>query len=154
MKKLGLFVAVMIAMLCIVFTVCAELLPENMYGWKIEDGHLCFYENGVKLTGVQKKDEYEYEFTDEGYLKGNGQIQEVDYFDFVYVDDNNIVLTGWQTINGKKYYFSPENGIAIVRGGWEKPTEIDGSYYLFGDYGELLINRWGISYYADSEGHQ
>ncbi|MBP5727415.1 MAG: hypothetical protein J6Y48_10125, partial [Clostridia bacterium] len=153
MKKWCLVIAAIIATLCFAAVACAELLPGQEYGWRIEDSHLCFYTDGVKLTGHNTINEYDLDFTDEGYLKGNGQIQEVGYRDYVYVNENNIVLTGWQTINGGKYYFFPENGMAAVRGGSEKPIEIDGAFYLFGDYGELLINTWGISYYGDSEGH-
>ena len=104
----------------------------------------------------------------EGWLKNaNG-----DYRYFLYRDGR--MLTGWNTIGGKKYYFDPETGIRYeglhtidgkkyyfnaVKGymqtGWFKTQY--GNYYYFGDDGVMRTGQQTIDaeeYYFYSTGRR
>ena len=58
--------------------------------------------------------------------------------------------TGWQTIDGNKYYFDPENGFMVT--GWQS---IDGNYYYLGEDGAMFTDWQQISgngYYFGTNG--
>ncbi len=60
----------------------------SVWSGTIEDGTRCYYgEDGEKVTGLQKIDEYTY-----------------------YFDEDGVLQTGWQKVDEKEYYFSPETG--------------------------------------------
>ena len=153
MKKYCLLIAVIIVALCCVFAACAE--EEIPKGWTKEETHFCFYENGVKLTGHQTIYDNEFDFTDEGYLKSNGQIQQIIYYGYVYLDANNEIVTGWQNIDGDTYYFAPEDGLAAAYSfiaGRGYSYEINGVRYAFAEDGKLVKNGWVHDVYGDSNG--
>ena len=69
-----------------------------------------------------------------------------------YADSNGILLAGWQTIDGERYYFSKED-YSQQRG----IKEIDGNYYFLGEITGRMIKGWinaldGRIYYTDSNG--
>ena len=153
MKKYCLFIAVIVAALCFVAAACAE--EEMPKGWIKEGTHYCYYENGVKLTGHQTIYDREFDFTDEGYLKSNGQIQQILIYGYVYLDANNEIITGWQNIDGDTYYFAPEDGLAAAYSfimGRDYSYEINGARYAFAEDGKLVKNGWVHDVYGDSEG--
>ena len=145
MKKCCLFISVIIATLCLAFATYAE---ED--GWVKEGTHYCYYKEGTKVTGLQTIEGEDYEFTDDGYLKGNGQIRVI-YVPFaythVYINADNEIATGWQAINGDKYYFNSILGNAV-----DGVNTIDGVIYVFGDDRKLVTNDWYWSHYADNTG--
>ncbi|EHJ52686.1 cell wall-binding repeat protein [Streptococcus macacae] len=80
-----------------------------------------------------------------------------------YLGKDGKALTGWQTIEGKRYYFSDKNGDRPghqTKGQMYKGSNvytIDGHKYLFDtNTGQVLTNRFGFYqnawYYFDSEG--
>lgn len=68
----------------------------------------------------------------------------------VYQNEDGDPLTGWQTIDGKTYYFAPENGAMAT--GFQ---EIDGNRYHFTAEG-LISTGWtevdGNTYYLNDQG--
>ncbi|MGT2906472.1 KxYKxGKxW signal peptide domain-containing protein [Streptococcus dentiloxodontae] len=102
-----------------------------------------------------------------GQLKSNGWYQvDPSKNEWRYMDANGKVLTGWQVLNGKTYYYSTgqiDNGASSksttsvgiqVKG---KLVDIDGSQYYFDpDSGELWTNRTlnydGHTYQLDDKG--
>ena len=121
-------------------------------GWVKEGNYLCYYKDGAKVTGTQTINNYVYYFTDEGYLKHNGQVQNARYYGTVYVDENNELVMGWNTIKGNRYYFFPDSGKAAVYNYNTYSVEIDGEKYVFDYNGVLKINSWYNSVYGNEEG--
>ena len=67
----------------------------------------------------------------------------------VYQNEDGDPLTGWQTLDGKTYYFAPDNGAMAT--GWQ---EIDGQRYHF-DANGTPATGWteiyGSTYYFDAD---
>ena len=68
----------------------------------------------------------------------------------VYQNEDGDPLTGWQTIDGERYYFAPENGAMAT--GFQ---EIDGSRYHFTNNGTISTGWLKLesnTYYLNAEG--
>ncbi|SCB71557.1 N-acetylmuramoyl-L-alanine amidase family protein [Bacillus mycoides] len=66
-----------------------------------------------------------------------------------FADAEGALLTGWQDIKGKTYYFHPNNyGEMVTVNG----SEIDGKYYNFNDDGSLQRSTWKGDTYSDADG--
>ncbi|QWG36595.1 cell wall-binding protein (plasmid) [Bacillus mycoides] len=68
-----------------------------------------------------------------------------------YAGADGILLTGWKTVEGKRYYFELNTGLINVNG-----SQIDGEYYNFNDDGSVLQSAWkedqnGL-HYSDASG--
>jgi len=146
-KTWWLLLTVLLVALCAVIGANAEIDR-----WVKEGTHLCYYKNGAKVTGVQTINNDIYYFTDEGYLKHNGQIQNAKYYGLVYLNDDNELITGWNTIQEDTYYFFPDSGKAAVYNYDTYSVEIDGERYAFDNNGKLMINRWYSSIYGGDDG--
>ncbi|QWH15399.1 cell wall-binding protein (plasmid) [Bacillus mycoides] len=71
--------------------------------------------------------------------------------DYFFADADGIFMTGWQDIEGKRYYFSPSTTQLITTSGYH----IDGKYYHFNDDGSVKRSTWaedqhGLHYSDDS----
>ncbi|RAN66792.1 cell wall-binding protein, partial [Bacillus sp. SRB_8] len=82
-------------------------------------------------------------------IKNSWVIQGDWYF---FADADGVLLTGWQEIKGKTYYFRPGFGNMVAVSG----SEIDGKYYNFNDDGSVLQSAWkedqnGL-HYSDASG--
>ncbi|MDF2085921.1 MULTISPECIES: N-acetylmuramoyl-L-alanine amidase family protein [Bacillus cereus group] len=65
-----------------------------------------------------------------------------------FADADGALLTGWQDIKGKTYYFHPTYGEMVTVNG----SEIDGKYYNFNDDGSLQRSTWKGDTYSDADG--
>ncbi|MGH0516664.1 N-acetylmuramoyl-L-alanine amidase family protein [Bacillus cereus] len=65
-----------------------------------------------------------------------------------FADADGALLTGWQDIKGKTYYFHPTYGEMVTVNG----SEIDGKYYNFNDDGSLQRSNWKGDTYSDASG--
>ncbi|HHT7239550.1 TPA: N-acetylmuramoyl-L-alanine amidase family protein [Bacillus cereus] len=78
-------------------------------------------------------------------IKNSWVNRENQYF---FADAEGALLTGWQDIKGKTYYFHPTDGYMVTVNG----SEIDGKYYNFNDDGSLLRSNWKGDTYSDASG--
>ena len=93
-----------------------KILTSNNKGWqkkKIGNNYYSIYKSGKLSTNVFKK-----------YGKGT-----------CYFGNDGKMLTGWQKINGKKYYLDKKTGYRLT--GLQK---IKNDYYFFSNYGILQKN--------------
>ncbi|MBE7106653.1 cell wall-binding protein, partial [Bacillus cereus] len=68
---------------------------------------------------------------------------------YSFADSEGILMTGWQEIKGKTYYFSPSYGYMVT--GTGSDSLIEDKYYHFDD-GVLQRSTWKGDYYADASG--
>ena len=153
MKKYCLFVAILLVALCITIGACAE--PN---GWVKEGDYICYYSEGEKVTGIQTIGGKVYYFTSDGVIKGNGEVQFLGGSHY-YIDSNNKINYGWNTVQGKKYYFDLESGRAYTGESYGPQNKIDDQYYLFDGAGVLVVNDWwtewsyvGPFFHSNAEG--
>ncbi|MBJ7961634.1 cell wall-binding protein [Bacillus cereus group sp. N28] len=78
-------------------------------------------------------------------IKNSWVNRENQYF---FADAEGALLTGWQDIKGKTYYFHPTDGYMVTVNG----SEIDGKYYNFNDDGSLQRSTWKGDTYSDTDG--
>lgn len=93
---------------------------------KDSSGYMYYLDaDGNRLTGMVKINGIPYRFAEDGVL-----------------------YTGWQTVFGKRYYYSPQNGNIVL--GW-----IDSTYYVTMLDGKL-VNQYrtidGVDYHFDANG--
>ncbi|PEA31520.1 N-acetylmuramoyl-L-alanine amidase family protein [Bacillus toyonensis] len=69
---------------------------------------------------------------------------------YSFADAEGVILTGWQEIKEKTYYFSSPYGYMVTGGGSD--SLIDGKYYNFNDSGVLQRSAWRDLYYSDASG--
>lgn len=111
---------------------------------------------GVLKTPTNGKDwqkikigDYYYSLYKTGKLSQNA-LHQYDGYDNYFGADGKM-LTGWNTIKGKKYYFDPKTGARYTG-----VRKIGKDKYLFSDYGALITNAKrtikGKIYYFDSKG--
>ena len=121
-------------------------------GWlTINDTRYYFDSNGIMVTGLQEISGSYYYFSSSGSLY-TGWYKWPDGTWSYFSSDaspSGSILTGWRTINGKKYYLDPSNMGKTAIG----LTTINGSQYYFNSsaaltYGWLTIN--GNEYYANT----
>ncbi|MBM7636009.1 KxYKxGKxW signal peptide domain-containing protein [Streptococcus saliviloxodontae] len=146
-------------------------------GWYEEDGQTYYTiepENSIsqnfkpsytRANGLITIDHNIYYFDKTtGQLKTNGWYQvDSSRDEWRYMDENGKVLTGWQVLNGKTYYYGTgqtDNGNTYISEGVQvkgKLLTIDGyQYYFDPNSGELWTNRTlnygGYTYQLDDKG--
>lgn len=80
-------------------------------------------------------------------IKNSWVNRENQYF---FADAEGVILTGWQEIKGKTYYFSSPYGQMVTGGGSD--SLIDGKFYNFNDSGVLQRSVWRGNNYSDASG--
>ena len=127
-------------------------------GWVVSGKNRCFYSDGIKKTGI---------FTAQGKTyaaDGSGTViicqWITDNGSRYHTDENGCILTGWQMLNGRKYYFADE-GLSEYDGSMSgklvtAPSVINGTKYYFNASGALETDRWiktdGKRIYVDKNG--
>lgn len=116
-----------------------------LVGWHEIDGNLYYFSrsNGAMRTGratvtVRTGQKLNFVFSKDGKLQ-RGAFYETDEGTVYYWGAE--MVSGWQEIEGKKYYFNPSTHIMA-----DDTTEIDGKLYAFGQDGVLLhegAHEWG-----------
>ena len=155
-----------------------NLVPENGWSaWNVQWGtqylsDYYYFVNGSPHTNWLKDGQYWYYFAKDGFMKkGWANIGGATYYFATSGDKSPIgaMLTGWQLINSKHYFFSNDGKLLK---GWQKIAgkwyylatdgamrlywqKIGGKWYYFYSNGEMatgwckLGNRW---YYLNSDG--
>ncbi len=134
----------------------AELtLQAVKNGWYQEDGGFRYYTNGTFLTGLQDLQKGKYYFGADGLMeKGFKDIGGARYF-FNTANGSplstnaGVMLKGWQTIQGQRYYLDPVSG--KMTKGWRTI----GSYrYFFNPSDGRMLKGWqtigGKRYYLNN----
>ncbi|UNJ96804.1 cell wall-binding protein (plasmid) [Bacillus mycoides] len=102
--------------------------------------------DGVKLV-ADEKDSTKWNAKDSsGNVIKNSWVNQGSGYHFA--DAEGALLTGWQEIKGKTYYFNPTYGDMVTVSG----SEIDGKYYNFNDDGSLQRSTWKGDTYSDADG--
>ncbi|MGH0432531.1 N-acetylmuramoyl-L-alanine amidase family protein [Bacillus hominis] len=102
--------------------------------------------DGVKLV-ADEKDSTKWNAKDSsGNVIKNSWVNQGSGYSFA--DAEGALLTGWQEIKGKTYYFKPTYGDMVTVSG----SEIDGKYYNFNDDGSLQRSTWKGDTYSDADG--
>ncbi|WP_034442320.1 hypothetical protein [Butyrivibrio sp. AE2032] len=122
-----------------------------------------FNESGIMVTDRKyfEIDRRFYSFDKDGKCTNHDSMEtlrgwfKLDYSsgtEWVYLGSDGRYVTGWQNINNKWYYFSPDYGTMYDYG----PLEIDGKYYYFKPSGEMVTGWYQRDgywwYYAGSDG--
>ena len=109
-------------------------------GWVNEDGGFAYYVEGQRLTGVQKIDDFYYDFGENGINVGQTKLTGI-FFDetanvyrYAYL---GVLTSGWQMINNEWYYFKAST-MAAVKG----HVKVAGVYYDFEENGKLVSGVW------------
>ncbi|MBH9834751.1 peptidase C80, partial [Clostridioides difficile] len=105
-------------------------------GYKTIDNKNFYFRNGLPQIGVFKgSNGFEYfapANTDANNIEGQAIRYQNRFLHLLgkiyYFGNNSKAVTGWQTINGKVYYFMPDTAMAAAGGLFE----IDGVIYFFG----------------------
>ena len=125
-------------------------------GWVNEDGGFAYYVNGERLTGIQKVEDFYYDFGENGVNVGQSKFtgmffdEAANTYHYSYIGE---LASGWQSINGEWYYFSGST-MAAVSG----RVRLGGVYYDFEENGKLVSGVWvntlgGIRYYYGPSYH-
>ncbi|MED1287814.1 cell wall-binding protein, partial [Bacillus mycoides] len=102
--------------------------------------------DGVKLV-ADEKDSTKWNAKDSsGNVIKNSWVNQGSGYSFA--DAEGAILTGWQDIKGKTYYFKPTYGDMVTVNGFE----LDGKYYNFNDDGSLQRSTWKGDTYSDADG--
>lgn len=101
-------------------------------GWQTIDGNKYYFSklDGYLVRGSQSIEGQWYGITNDGKL-AHGFLKDVD--GTRYYDENGIYLTGWQNIEGEKYYFVKHSGLMLTG-----EHEISGVKYTFDQNGALI----------------
>ncbi|TAH64444.1 MAG: hypothetical protein EWM47_12590, partial [Anaerolineaceae bacterium] len=129
-----------------------------LYGWQEIGGFTYYFSttNGYMRTGRTYIDGELYDFAEDGKLirKIETGFITTDVGTY-YVNENGIILYGWQELGGETYYFSTANG--YMRTG---RTYIGGELYDFTEDGKLIrkveagfITTDGGTYYVNGNGN-
>ena len=158
------------------------LVYEVKDGWRIEDGGFAYYQDGEKLTGVNKVDGYYYDFGKNGINVGQTKLTGVFYDEASNVyryAELGVLGSGWKLINSEWYLFDSKTMAAqsidykfnsnvtykfesngkLVSGVWVKSSS--GTRYYYGpDYyksGKEWAHSWfsidGDRYCFDNNGY-
>ncbi|MED0988025.1 cell wall-binding protein [Bacillus paramycoides] len=104
--------------------------------------------NGVKLVAYEK-DSTKYSAKD-----SSGNVIKNSWVNldskYLFADADGVIMTGWQEIDGKTYYFKAPHGYMVNDSGSD--AEIEGKYYQFNDDGVLQRSSWLGDHYYDASG--
>lgn len=116
------------------------------------NGKLYYFDTktGERKTGTVTVGKNTYYFsTQAGYARTGWIKVDKKYY---YFDKNYKRITGWKTINNKKYYLNPKKNGARVTSSWCK---IGKHYYYFDSKGVMKTGFFNVGdkrYYSDSQG--
>ena len=123
------------------------LICSTQEGWVNVDGGYAYYENGVKLTGVNKIDNYYYDFGENGVNVGKskytGLLYDEELQAYRYAMSGEAV-SGWQQIGEDWYHFDGTTLTATVG----EAELIDGVVYNFEETGKLSKGVWAPTLYG------
>jgi glucan-binding YG repeat protein len=139
---------------------CVNANGYEEYGWKDIDGKRYYFNpsQACRDGGIQFIDDKAYLFGDDGALirHEQGWYETTKTYDEgltlvvrYYFLQNDEVALGWQTIDGKTYYFYPEQacyhggGYAYIATYDEYGEVVEGKVYIFGEDGALVQNQAG-----------
>lgn len=107
-------------------------------GWREIDGYYYFFTSSAETYGrmyvgtvtinLATGQRVRYSFDSNGHLKGTSWYTYDDGHKVLYYGPKT--LTGWQTVDGEKYYLDPATGYMVTG-----EVEIDGMVYAFDDKG-------------------
>ena len=86
---------------------------QMLYGWQWINNHTYYFDtfNGSMTTGERYINGHWYLFDEQGIMqRGFQTVMENGKAKTVYYNQDGWMLYGWQTIDGKKYYFNTFNG--------------------------------------------
>lgn len=138
---------------------------DSLTGWQHADGVDYLYQDGKKLTGLQKHDNKVYYLNNEGakqvgwqYISGKWHyfnedgIQQTGWLNlgsWYYMSEDGAMQTGWKLIGGKWYYL---NSAGSMQTGWL--NQGGKWYYLYSD--GSMATGWakvdGVWYYLNTSG--
>ena len=81
------------------------------------------------------------------YSNNKGVVQTKKWMGKKYLKSSGAMAKGWLTVNGVRYYFSPNNGEYLT--GWQL---IGKKYYYFTDKGAKQVSKWIGKYYVNAKG--
>ena len=88
-------------LIIIPLNVCAK---DN--GWEVENGYTFYYKDGEKVSGIQEIDGKWYLFEENILKTGWNTVDGKEY----YSNQNGVMQFGWITIDGFRYYIDKDNG--------------------------------------------
>lgn len=118
--------------------------PSGSGVYKADNGkRYYFYSDGsVQRTtkkGIKKINGKAYYFNSNSSVKSTGKTHFAKISGKTYrISSKGYLLTGWQTVNGKKYYMSKTSYARIEN----KITTISGNKYWFGKTGKVVTSKW------------
>ena len=129
-------------LIIIPLNVCAK---DN--GWEVENGYTFYYKDGEKVSGIQEIDGKWYLFEENILKTGWNTVDGKEY----YSNQNGVMQFGWITIDGFRYYIDKDNGA------YKGIYQINGKWYHFGEGSKRLKTGWSITldekeYYSDNNG--
>ena len=116
------------------------LVNAKKNGWYNEDDGFVYYQQGAKVTGIQKVDGFYYDFGENGINVGQtkytGLICDSETGDYFYAK-NGLLEGGWQSIGDDWHYFNKTTFKAVS--GTQK---LNGVTYEFETNGKLKSGVW------------
>ena len=118
--------------------------PQGQGVYKAENGkRYYFYSDGaIEYTNkskIKKIDGKAYYFNSNSSVKSTGKTHFAKISGKTYrISSKGYLLTGWQTVNGSKYYISKSKYTRIEN----KIITISGNKYWFGKTGKLVTSKW------------
>ena len=132
-------------------------------GWKKISGEWYYFDPdsyyyGEMVTGSEEIDGKWYVFDQSGALSTGGWVKD-SYGNWYYTNADGTPVTGWKTVEGKRYYFDFGPGVhhgEMVTGS----KQIDGTVFVFDQSGALSTGGWVRNpdypvdhwYYANADG--
>ena len=126
---------------------------EEKNGFYRENNNTFYYINGEIQKGITKIGEDYYFLGENTGRVVTGWVTSSNTGKTYYANNEGKLVTGFQTINGTKYYFSPED-CSLAKG----LTKIGEDYYFLGENTGRVVTGWvtssntGKTYYANNEG--
>ncbi|MDD6033978.1 MAG: InlB B-repeat-containing protein, partial [Oscillospiraceae bacterium] len=102
-------------------------------GWKELEPGSSYYQNGLKVKGLQEIDGKTYYFDEKGYLQAGWVELDGGWY---YFDSD--LQTGWVKVDGCWYFFDPDTGV-MAENSWVLSK---GVWYYLGEGGAMLQSRW------------
>ncbi len=118
----------------------------------VDNQHVYFHEDGKQAKGesVQRNNHYYFYDQNLGHRITEQFVKVADFphDEYRYFGKYGVAVTGWQDINGNRYYFYPDTAYRVsipwYQGDWDDfhKVYIDSKPYYFGHDGELWRNRY------------
>ena len=133
--------------------------PAGSGVYKVDNGRrYYFYSDGsieyMTKTAIKKVNGRAYYFNSNSSVKSTGKTHFAKISGKTYrISSKGYLLTGWQTIDGNKYYMSKTSYARIEN----KITTVSGNKYWFGKTGKVVTSKWKYKdgfkrYYFDKKG--